>query len=158
MTILLVYATNSSGTYNASQMLAEVLTAAGHVVTIHRANHVEPQDLTAYDLVILASCTWEKFVDGKKLEGQLQEHMEQLAVKCQGFRCDHQRFAVFGLGDSSYQYFCGAVDYLEKLVKNVGGDLIVPSLRIDGYFFDRENNDKAVTAWAKDIQQVLQKK
>jgi len=43
-----------------------------------------------------------------------------------------KRFAVFGCGDSTYDYFCGAVDAIEELIKAKGGTLVMESLKIDG--------------------------
>lgn len=151
MTILIVYGTNSSGTENVSQLIGGILSTAGHSVTIRRANAVDPADFLTHDVTLLGSCTWLGDVNGKTEEGQLQEHMAQLVEKCRGFRSAGQRFATFGLGDSSYDIFCGAVDKLEQFVKSLDGILVSQSLRIDGYFFDRDNNDKLVTAWTEKL-------
>ncbi len=155
MTVLIVYGTNSSGTETVSQLIGGQLTQAGHAVTVRRANAVEPADFGTHDIVLLGSCTWLGEVNGKTEEGQLQEHMAALAKKCIGQTFPNHPFAVFGLGESSYDIFCGAVDHLEKLVGDLGGKLIVPSLRIDGYYFDRDNNDKLVTEWAGKVSQQL---
>ncbi|MRH41100.1 hypothetical protein GH741_00240 [Aquibacillus halophilus] len=38
---------------------------------------------------------------------------------------------MFGCGDQSYEYFCGALDHLEDLIEQSGASLPLPSLKID---------------------------
>ena len=40
-------------------------------------------------------------------------------------------FAVFGSGDTSYEHFCGAVDILEDKIKELGGNAVLPSVKIE---------------------------
>lgn len=147
----IVYGTNSSGTQAVSEIIRQVLTNAGHVVSLTRAYEPGAQTFAGHDLVILGSCTWERFAGKQRLEGQLQQHMHAL-VQTMGKRSfPGQRFAVFGLGDSSYTDVCAAADHLERFVKGIGGKLVVPSLRIDGFFFDLNRNRDRAERWAKKI-------
>jgi flavodoxin len=61
-------------------------------------------------------------------------------------------FAIFGLGDSSYKFYNGAVDHLEEFVKNIGGTLPVPSLKIDKYYSDMDGNNAKITAWVEELK------
>lgn len=155
MNILIVYGTNSSATYNVVESVGNILTVAGHHVTVQHARDTVPSKLSEpADCLILASCTWERFTaEGKRLEGELQQHMYSLveAAKVPAGR----RFAVIGLGDSSYTEFCAAADHLESAIERWSGKLIVPTLRIDGYFFDLEKNRAQVTTWAEALVKVL---
>lgn len=155
MKIYLVYGTNSSGTQAVSEIIGDVLQKAGHDITIKRANEPGADALTGYDVVILGSCTWERFEGKKRLEGQLQQHMYDLVQKFQGEKMPGQKFAVFGLGDNSYTSFCAAADHLEQFVNDLGGKRIVTTLRVDSFFFDMENNRERAAEWAKKIQSVL---
>lgn len=155
MTILIVYATNSSGTQSVSQLLGALLEKAGHRVTVVRASDAAPRDLLNYDAVLLGSCTWLGKGKGLAAEGQLQEHMSAFVEQAQLLDLAHKPCAVFGLGDSSYTHFCAAADHLEKFVQEHGGRLIVPSLRIDGYYFDRDQNDKLVNDWGQGVIHAL---
>ena len=155
MKIVIVYGTNSSGTQAVSAMVGDVLEKAGHTVTIKRANEPKADHLNGYDLVILGSCTWERFEGEKHLDGQLQQHMYDLVQKLQDKPMPGQKFAVFGLGDSSYMKFCEAANHLERFVEAVQGKLVIPSLRFDGFFFDLDKNRERAEEWAEGIAQKV---
>jgi flavodoxin len=59
-----------------------------------------------------------------------------------------RKAAVFGCGDSSYTYFCGAVDAIEDKVKELGGELISDGLKIDG---DPDDSIEEIKSWAEKI-------
>jgi len=158
MNIRLIYATNSGGSQEAGKIISDVLTSAGHVVTLKRANEASAEDLATPDVVILGSCTWERLDEKKQLlEGQLQEHMFAFAQSLAGKTFPQQRFAVYGLGDSSYTIFCGAADRLEELVASVQGQQVGPTLRVDGFFFHLDENQQKVRAWAEGLGKALKK-
>ncbi len=157
MTILVVYATNSSGTMLASELVRDILKQHGHTVALKRANTVGPEELKSYELIILGSCTWERFEGAQHLQGQLQQHMYELGQKLnrKNVLLPGHRFAVFALGDSSYTQFAGAADRLRELIDGVGGQLITEPLRIDGWFFHPDENEKSLTDWAEHIAASL---
>ncbi len=151
MNILIIYGTNSSGTGVVAETIAKRLITAGHTATVQHARDTTPKDLQRQvDLIILGSCTWERFTsEGARLEGQLQQHMFALTEAVQ--EPVKQKFALFGLGDSSYTNFCAAANHLEAAVQRWDGTTIVPTLRIDGYFFDLEKNRQRVDAWTDEL-------
>jgi sulfite reductase alpha subunit-like flavoprotein len=57
-----------------------------------------------------------------------------------------KKVAVFGCGDSSYTHFCGAVDVIEEKAAQLGANVVMASLKIDG----DPDKDEAV-AWARDV-------
>lgn len=157
MTTLIVYATNSSGTMLASELVRDVLKQHGHTVTLKRAGAVEPKEFNNYDFIVLGSCTWGLVIDDQWTQGQLQNHMydlQQKLIKEQRI-FPGKKFAVFALGDSSYTHFCAAADHLQDLVNDVGGELISEPLRIDGWFFHPEQNEKMLIDWANSVAGVL---
>lgn len=156
MKILLVYGTNSSGTQAVSNSIAETLMGAGHTVTVKRAFEDGADAFNKYELVILGSCTWERFEEKQHLEGQLQQHMHVLVEQLEKKKFRKQQFAIFSLGDSSYTDFCAAADKLEKFVHQVQGKTFFPTLRIDSYFFDLENNRQRVQEWARQLVGTLE--
>ena len=152
MKILIIYATFSNGTALAVQQTAEVLSHHNHTVITKRAHDTDPEEFLMYDLVIMASPSW--LVKGK--EGQPHDDYFALKEKFRTEVFNNKQFAVLGLGDSTYAHFCGAVDYLEEWIRELKGNLIVPSLRVDGFYFDQEANTETIRAWAEDLSKHLQ--
>lgn len=151
MKTLLMYATNSGGTFSASQYLSDMLSAPDSPVTMKEALEVtSPSELDQYDLVILASPSWDYNGD----EGQPHEHFMTFMDMTKEKLYEGRAFAIVGLGDSSYTHFCGAVDHLEKWVNDKKGKLLVSSLRIDGYYYKPDSNDFLKT-WAEGMQKVV---
>lgn len=150
MNILLVYATNSGSTAAAAQLITDVLSAKGHTVTVKDAKAATPQDVIAAPFFILGSPSWDH--DG--LEGQPLPEMEELIARCKEVILNGKPCAVFGLGDSSYTYFCGAVTYLEAFIKRTGGTLIVPSLKVDGFYM-KPDASGSITTWANEVAEKI---
>ena len=59
-----------------------------------------------------------------------------------------RKVALFGCGDTSYEYFCGAVDKLEELMIKLGANVVNMSLRIDG---DPDDYSKDIDEWAVEV-------
>ncbi len=150
MKILLVYATNSGGTFLSGKIIKEVLQETDTVL-MKKIEEVEVKEFGNYDLIIFGSPSWDF---GKK-QGQPHEKFLQFIAENRDKSFSGKKFAVFGCGDSSYTYFCGAVDNLEMFIKELKGELVIDSLKIDGYFFDLNKNTKLVDAWAKKLQKAL---
>lgn len=149
MNVLILYATNSGGTQRASEIIAEVLTGAGMSVTRKKAQEAHPDEIVAYDLTVLASPSWD-YQDKEKgrMEGQPHIEMRGFMEKAQGKTFPGHQFAIIGLGDTSYMYFTGAVGHLEKFVEQLGGNRVVDSLRVDGFYFDQDANEAKIRDWA----------
>lgn len=147
MQILLVYATNSGTTMMTAQAVTDKLTGAGHQVTMKQALETTPDDLRNAHAVIFGSPSWD--FDGK--EGMPHEDYMPLIEKLKRQAFEGKPFAVFGLGDSSYTHFCGAVDHLEELIKTIKGILVVPSLKIDKYFSDQTKHMETINSWAQGL-------
>ena len=155
MKIDLIYGTNSSGTAMVAEIIAEALRTGKHQMTVRHARDVSAVTIGRAPLTILGSCTWERIVGGKKLEGQLQYHMFRLATSLRKRRLTDYQFALFALGDSSYSLFCHAADELEQLVVDIGAQQIVPTLRIDGWFFNQPANEQRVRRWAEHLKSTI---
>lgn len=151
MDVLLVYATNSGGTAAAAQMITDTLTAKGHTVTVKEAKDAGPNDVISTPFLIIGSPSW----DYNGMEGQPLPEMAALIDRCKEVSLAGKPCAVFGLGDSSYTYFCGAVTYLEAFVKRAKGTLILPSLKIDGFYMKPDAGEQ-ITAWAQDFSKEVE--
>lgn len=144
MRIVIIYATNSGSTYFVSKLLEETLRVK-HEVSVITAKNATAELMRSADMVIFGSPSWNY----GKLEGYPHEAMRLLLERLKDEKFKRQRFAVFGCGDSSYTYFCGAVDHMERFIKEHGGKLVCPSLRIDGFYFSEVENTGRVVDWAK---------
>jgi flavodoxin len=151
MNVLLVYATNSGGTETAVNTVADILGKAAHQTTVKHVTQATPEDFTAFDCVVLASPSW----DFENKEGQPHEDFFPFMEKLKDKTFEGKKFAVLGLGDSSYTIFCGAVGHLEELVKNLKGTLVIPSLKIDKFYYEQEKNTQLINAWAEELTKTL---
>ncbi|MDO8669284.1 MAG: flavodoxin family protein [Candidatus Buchananbacteria bacterium] len=150
MKILISYATNSGGTYEAGLIIQDVL-AQKHQVDLKKALLTAPDDFNNYDLIIFGSPSWT-FGDR---DGFPHEDMLLFLNKLQGQSYPAKKFAVYGCGDSSYAVFCGAVEKMEATISQLQGQKIVDSLKLDGYFFKQKDNEIRVADFAKKILQLI---
>lgn len=150
MKIIILYATYSGSTDMASATVEELLKNK-HDVTRKLVNQSDPKELNDYQIVVLCSPSWD--FDGQ--EGMPHEDFITYISKAKTNSYQNQKFAVLGLGDSSYSHFCGAVEHLEKFIADVKGQLISPSLKIDGYFYDQNGNTQKISDWVNSWQNQL---
>lgn len=129
--VLIVYGTGSGNTQLVVDAIAEGLVESGLEVKALRGEQVLKKDaelreeLLSYSLVLLACSTWNV--------GQLQDYYAPFVKELGKLQLPQHKFAVVGLGDSkNYDIFCGAADILQQTVEQVGGQLIAPTLRVDG--------------------------
>jgi flavodoxin short chain len=139
--ILIAYATNSGGTLTVAQLIGEKLKEKGFEVLLKDIREVKKETLPEFDLIIFGSPSW----DYNDKEGQPHEFFTKFMEDCDGVKL--KKVAVFGLGDTAYLHFCGAVDYIENFVKKNGGEIAVESLRIDGFFFSQKENEERALDW-----------
>lgn len=144
MTALIVYASNSGGTYLTAKLIRESLESAGTKVSFKKARDTSIKDFEKTDLILIGSPSWKT----KGKEGQPTQNILDLLEKLKDKKLLDKSFALFGCGDRSYLHFCGAVDELEQFVSKVKGKKVTESLKIDGFFFDVEGNTSQVEEWA----------
>lgn len=147
MNILLLFATYSGSTEAASQIVLTNLKNKGHHVDVKTPTQINPKDFNNFDLMIFCTPTW----DYNGMEGQPHEDFVHFMEQSNDGISENKKFAIMGLGDSSYHKFCGSVDVLEEYVKKIKGNLIVPSLRIDGFFYDQTKNENLIQTWSEKL-------
>lgn len=152
MKAVIVYATNSGGTYQVAQLIADQLEVNGYTVTVLNAPDAPANVFHDADLCLLGSNTWEWVKPKERLEGQLNDQMRAYIERVDTTSIQGQKFALFALGDKSYTDFCAAADHLEKFVASVNGTLVTPTLRMNHFYFDLEKNRQLVTGWAAAIR------
>jgi len=138
---LIVYGSTTGNTESVAETIQKILAEQNIDVALQNAADIQAQDLAnGYDAVLLGSSTW----GDEEIELQddfipLYESLEQAGLK-------GKKVAVFGCGDSSYTHFCGAVDAIEQKAEQLGADIIVGSLKIDG-----DPDDDETAQWAKEV-------
>ena len=150
MQILIAYATYSSGTDLATELIQELLQKE-HEVEKKDIRDVATIDLEKADFIVFASPSWRT----RNGDGQPHEFFLDFIDSMQDKKLSGKRFAILGLGDSAYTNFCGAVDVLESFVSQLGGILFIPSLRIDGFYFSQQKNEDRIRIWTHSLQSSL---
>lgn len=147
MNILLVYATYSSGTKVATDIVASSLSEIGHSVKVMEVAELNPDELANYEMIIMGSPSWYN----SEKDGMPHEDFITFVEKSKGKIFEGKKFAVFGLGDKSYAHFCGAVDYLENFITQIKGTLAGQSIRIDSFFNDESAKEESLKSWARSL-------
>ena len=145
--VLIVYGSTTGNTAYAAEVLERVLGEAGNKVTVADAAQSKPEGLCGkYDAVLFGCSTW-----GDE-DIELQDDFIPLFDSLDKSGVQGRKAAVFGCGDSSYTYFCGAVDAIEEKLEGLGVDLMTAGLKIDG---DPHASREDIEAWAKDVNKSL---
>ncbi|MEO8581357.1 MAG: flavodoxin domain-containing protein [Patescibacteria group bacterium] len=150
MNILVTYATNSGSTYLVAKYISEKLQEHTHQVTLLNIMDANPEDLLKYDLVFLGSNSW----DFEHKEGQPHHAFMQFLDGIKDVQLSDHKYVLFGCGDKSYQYFCGALTVIEEFVKAHAGQVIAEPLKINQYFFnDTDKIHSQIDSWLSEVEQ-----
>ncbi|WP_353855946.1 flavodoxin [Bacillus sp. Bos-x628] len=121
--VLLVYATMSGNTEAMADLIEKGLKEAGASVDRYEAMDIDADLLNDYSHIMLGAYTWG--------DGDLPDDFIDLYEEMEALDLSGKSFAVFGSGDTSYEHFCGAVDLIEEKVKELGGQIALPSVKIE---------------------------
>jgi len=125
--ILVAFGSTTGSTETLAEEIVEKLEAASHEVNLTNVTDIEIDELdTEYDIYLLGSSTWGD------ADVEFQEDFEEFYEDMEGKDLSGKKFAVFGCGDTSFPNFCGAVDELEKRIKELGGNLVTSGLKVEG--------------------------
>ena len=152
MKILIVYATYSGSTRIVGSLIEEVLKKT-HETTLRNVFDMDPQELSRHDFVVLGSNSWFE----NKEEGQMNSGWHALKAENPGNVLEGQKTAIYALGDSNLYHntFCKSAEHLEVLVKELGGEVALAPFKIDRFWFNEEENEQKVIAWAEELNQFL---
>lgn len=151
MKVLIIFATYSSGTDLATDVIKKVLEAAHVEVMKKNIKDISAAEINSFSTIILASPSWRT----RKGDGMPHEFFLDYMDTVEEGDYKGKKFAVMGLGDTAYTHFCGAVNELEKFIQAKGGVLFTESLRIDGFYFSQEQNEKKIVEWSELIAKSL---
>ena len=141
---IIIYGSTTGNTEMVAKQVADVLSGIGHEVTVKDVVDTKVEELgNGYDITILGGSTWgENEIEFQEDFEPFFEEMERKA------ELKDRNVALFGCGDSSFEYFCGAVDKLEELMIKLGAIVVNVSLRVDG---DPDEWSKEIDEWADQI-------
>ncbi len=126
MKVLIVYGSTTGNTEFVASHIEKKLTAEGFSVKNESAENVSASGLCDdYELILFGCSTWGED------EIELQDDFIPLFDDFDNINASGKKTAVFGCGDSSYTYFCGAVDAIEQKLSGMGAD-VIDTLKIDG--------------------------
>ncbi len=115
------------------------------------AKNARLDQIKKHDLAIFGSPTWH--IGGS--QAMPQEHMLTLLEQMRRSAKAPARFAAYGCGEKSFTIFCGAVDYIETVLKSLSSKKVLSSLKIDGYYFHLLDNQKIVDKWANELLRAI---
>lgn len=145
--ILVAYGSSTGNTAIVAEMIASHLQASGHTATIQDVAKIAPQNLCeAYDAVLFGCSTWGYD------EIELQADFESLYDDFDEIGATGKKTAVFGCGEVSYPYFCGAVDQIEERLEGLNAVVITSGLKVDGNPQDMADD---ILSWASDVNKAL---
>lgn len=144
MQIKIIYETQTGTTQYVAEQMQEMLQQGGHSVELHsiRAKGNEP-NFNGMDLLIFGAPTYE--------DGKIETAMKVFITRCKA-DLSKSKVAVFGLGNSSFPKFCTSAAILEEWVKERGGSLVIPPLKVDGFPDDLSPIQKWVTELSATVQ------
>ncbi|WP_310601404.1 flavodoxin [Desulfobulbus sp.] len=140
---LIVYGSTTGNTETVAKQVGEVLARQGMEVTIQDVARTKVGELgNGFDLTLLGSSTWGD------AEIEFQEDFASFYEEMGGAELKGKKVALFGCGDSSYTYFCGAVNLLEEKMGELGAVVVNDPLRIDG---DPQDAKDEIVDWAMEV-------
>ncbi len=153
MDILIVYATYSGATQQAAETIAATLKQQGHAPTVQSVMDTRPEDFEKYTAVILGSNSWYE----QKEEGNMHSGFLKLEPTLSAGAFAHKKIFVYGLGDANMYTvtFTGGATKLQHMVENHGGSLVMEPLRINRFYFEREENEQKLVDWARTVASNL---
>jgi flavodoxin short chain len=144
---LIIYGTTTGNTKDMAITVKRTLEESGVKTELRDVVNVVKEDLIAdHDLLLLGCPAYGD--DSVELQEDFAEFYESL----DGINLSGHKFAVFAPGDSSYEYFCGSVDLLEKKIEELGGEKLMDGLKVDG---DPGDAEEEIIEWAESLAAAL---
>lgn len=139
---LIVYGSTTGNTEYIADMAEQVLSAGGASVKKMNAASAKAAGLCdGYDLILFGCSTW----GDDSIE--LQDDFIPLFDDFDKINAKGKKTAVFGTGDTSYTYFCGAVDAISEKLEGMGAE-VIDTLKIDG---DPQSEKGEIESWLKKV-------
>ncbi|CAN5206564.1 hypothetical protein BH09PAT1_BH09PAT1_2420 [soil metagenome] len=148
MNICIVYDTYSSSTETVVGIVDIYLKEKNYTVTIKRMRDgAAIADLKNTDLTIFATPSWFE----RKQEGQPHSSFLHFIDSAQNESFSGMRYALIGLGDSTYARFCNGIVELGKFLEQHNGAQIGETLKLDSFFFDEKRQTERLAEWLEQL-------
>jgi flavodoxin I len=148
MKALIVYGSLLGKTARIADLIGEALQENNIDTTVKDVRETNVFELSGYQLVILASSTWD--------DGQLQFDFRPFDLNVRKNNFSGKNFAIFVLGSHKYPHPFGAATILEETVKLIQGNLIIPTLTLDIDHDEPEDKlDEEALFWAGKVVESI---
>ena len=127
--ILLGYDSNHGTTETVSNIIGNFLISNSISITRKNIVSVSQNDYFQSSLLILGTPSWKVH----NIEGMPTENILNFLANVKNWKFHPIKYAIFGLGNSYFKKFCGAVDVIEKELNINDNTMLLPSLRIDRF-------------------------
>lgn len=145
MKSLVLYGTLTGMTGEIAQNLYDRLTTelpeAG--VELKSVREVTPDGLLEYDKILFGCSTWDHGIPSPDVE----EFLSTLMLQKPDY--SNLKFALFGLGDSAYEIFCGALPLMQEDLERVKAQVDPNQFTMDGFPDEEVMNN--LVQWSKDF-------
>ncbi len=146
-TVCIVYGSETGNTKRAAEIVAAGLLERGHGARLVNAAEAGPEVFVEpCDALLFGVSTWGA-VEEEVCQDFLAFYDELGKADLKG-----RRAAVFGCGDSGYDRFCKAVDFVEQRVQARGATLLQESLKIDRH---PKDSPGLVEGWTGELAKRL---
>lgn len=153
MNVLIVYGTYSGGTQIAAEIIAGVFAQQGLDVTIQDVHKTKPEDFAPYSHIIFGSNSWFE----EKEEGNMNSGYHKLKALMGPDTLKDKICFVYGLGDANMytSTFTKSVEHLAGFITDFGGTQKLDPLRINRFYFERQENEQIIADWAHTVAQSI---
>lgn len=145
--MLIVYATYSGSTEGTALYIKKLLEENQHEVQIKHIRETTPDDIRRHDLSIIGSPSWLQ--NGKQGQPHALYFTFFDTYADESFEDCH--ISLFGLGDTTYVYFCGAVDIIREFFTDRKAHIIAEPLRMENIYVETDAKKKCVEEWVQKL-------
>lgn len=124
--LTVLYASQTGNSRSVAETLVEAAEARGFAVRLLSSEQYKPRDLAGERLLLLIVSTHGEGEPPESAAGLYHFLHSQRAPRLTGLN-----YAVFGLGDSSYEHFCKAARDFDDRLRELGGNRIMPRVEAD---------------------------
>lgn len=144
MKILITYSTLIGEAQRLAQGLYERLKTKFDTndFILQEIDTVSPQLIRENELTIIIASTTG---DGD-LNPDAEEFVQKLTSESPDFH--GTKFALFGIGESFYPHFCGAIDTLHEKIISLHGEIVGDIIKLDSY---TEDVEVKLNQWSEEI-------